>query len=149
MVVVIRTFAVALAAFVYAAGSTAFAQDMNGKWNGRIEMSVYGSEFDQDYPDYLAVELVEQDGRVFGEGIINRCAACASFDDFAVRWEGTREGDRLSLRGVYTERTFEVPLILTGRISENGEIIEGDLTNERRQFREKWRIERAHRQVGD
>lgn len=132
----IRRVLIALALICVAACATASSTTtVTGFWNA--EGAPRPGEEHHD-PDYFSADLVEQDGRVSARGVINLCPACRGYNEYAINWEGRRDGDRLVLRGIYPDRPFETPVTFTGQISADGERVEGELTDDAGRFRQAW-----------
>ena len=134
----------ALTAFIATAAfaTVAAAQTLTGVWAARGEVGQGQEHYRPESRDYFNTDLAEQDGRLSGGGVINLCPTCRGYNEYPARWEGRRKGSRLVMRGVYPDRTFETPVTFTGRISENGERVVGELTNDDGYFRQAWVMER-------
>ena len=127
-----RRSLLALAVLIAAAAcaTTSAAQTLTGVWAARGELGQGQQHYEPESRDYFTADLTEQDDRLSGDGVINLCPTCRGFDEYAIHWEGRRKGGRFVMRGVYPERTFETPVVFTGRISADGARVDGELTDD-------------------
>lgn len=67
----------------YASGAEATPDDDSGSWGAEA------TESQADFPNYFGAQLAQDsDGGISGLGVVNLCAACRGFDEYAVFWRG-------------------------------------------------------------
>ncbi len=111
-----------------AAAAAQEGYDIGGAWRGEQVGRFFS------IPNYLDVTLEALDGQVSGSGHINLCAGCRGFAHHAVAWEGRLDGDRIDLRGVYPDRSFESEVRFAGQVVDDGQRIVGVVSKGRRDW---------------